>query len=60
MVRGEALLPQFGESRIDPRKHRRLSELAHDPVRLGQMLDCESAVLLNPVKKAAESFVRGL
>ena len=49
---GEARLSEFRERRFDPRKHRCLSELGTDPLRLGQMLYGECAFLLGFVKQA--------
>ena len=47
---GTALLPEFGESRIDPRKYRGLPELREDTPCLSQMLKREGTLFLDLVK----------
>jgi hypothetical protein len=44
-------LPEFRQGSIDPRKHRRLSELGTDPLRLDQMLKCEGSLFLGLVEQ---------
>ena len=52
-------LPEFRQGSIDPRKHRRLSELGTDPLRLDQMLKCEGSLFLGLVEQTKIDFARG-
>ncbi len=44
--------PKLRKRRINPRKHRCLSELRNNPLRLGQMLKSERAFLLSFVEQS--------
>ena len=50
------LVPQLGESRVDPREDWSFSELGKDPISLSQMLDGEGAISLAFVEKAKDHF----